>query len=768
MPLYSIQHEGVTKRRFERSLRIALETDADSADAVSAVVRSAVDCTFLETVAGIQSQKVPNGIDGVVTWLAGERLLCGSPALLRHDLRVPGRRSFVAVHLPCLDEMSLLALQPRWFCAGRSRDYWNFDVRISSPGKVSSQAIRAIESNGQPWAKLSRALLAEFEKPGSGIPSLLAMWEARPQLASMLAALVLRNLIVLLIHHRESAQAEQFLELGLKMFPGYAELAYVAALWNFRENRISRAVPYLEKAKSGDRGFLGSGGENTYRADWLMGLVALRVGNQGMAFDHFRRGLLSQPMFSPAVEELLKLRLPPRLVAAHQWEFCHAARRDPRLLGKVLDFLSVHRLFDPARQLIQAVPMDEASKEMLHDRLRAAGTAQLARKSDDVQRGILFSGPFFEHTSLGRINREVAASALSCSQWDVRLEPISCSSQFSRLFPKGDLLEPAVLRPLSGLDLTIRHQWPSDFGRPATGKLAVILPWEYGSVPRVWVREIESNVDELWVPSQFVRDVFRRSGVNGTAIEVIPNGFDPATFTPEGPVSRPQGCRQFAFLFVGGAIRRKGIDILLDAYQAAFDPGEDVSLVLHISGMGGSYRHNSLTQRLQQFAADPKFPHVQILSNPLDDATLASLYRGCNVLVLPYRGEGFGMPLLEAMACGKAVISTAAGPALDFCSEKVGYLIPAREMAVPDDPPPLGKFAGEFTWFEPDFGELTRTLRHVYEHPEEAANRGRAASKHAHRKYNWDHVTKIYRERIRGLAGAGTISSKISSEVLTR
>jgi glycosyltransferase involved in cell wall biosynthesis len=191
--------------------------------------------------------------------------------------------------------------------------------------------------------------------------------------------------------------------------------------------------------------------------------------------------------------------------------------------------------------------------------------------------------------------------------------------------------------------------------------------------------------------------------------------------------------------------------LLLEAYKEAFDCGDDVSLILNVSGSVGPYQHNSLTQQIQRIATDSRSPHVQLLFESLDDSPLASLYRGCDAFVLPYRGEGFGMPALEAMACGKPVIITEQGPSQDFCSLKTNYLIPAREVDVPDAPPPLGELVGKFTWFEPDFGELVRTLRNVYERREEAAQRGREAAKMVHQEYQWSKITALYRNRVREL-----------------
>ena len=82
---------------------------------------------------------------------------------------------------------------------------------------------------------------------------------------------------------------------------------------------------------------------------------------------------------------------------------------------------------------------------------------------------------------------------------------------------------------------------------------------------------------------------------------------------------------------------------------------------------------------------------------------------------------------------------------------KTAYLIPAREEEVPDDPPPLGELIGEFTWFEPDFTELARTLRHVFEHRDEAAQRGRVAARRVAEEFAWPRIASIYVSRARSL-----------------
>ena len=49
---------------------------------------------------------------------------------------------------------------------------------------------------------------------------------------------------------------------------------------------------------------------------------------------------------------------------------------------------------------------------------------------------------------------------------------------------------------------------------PAVGRLALIQPWEFGAVPREWLAAIQDAVDELWVPSEYVRQMYVAGGVD--------------------------------------------------------------------------------------------------------------------------------------------------------------------------------------------------------------------------------------------------------------
>ena len=94
---------------------------------------------------------------------------------------------------------------------------------------------------------------------------------------------------------------------------------------------------------------------------------------------------------------------------------------------------------------------------------------------------------------------------------------------------------------------------------------------------------------------------------------------------------------------------RKGVDVLLEAYFDAFDDRSDVSLVLKTF----PNPHNEVAQLLARLRAGHAHPpDVRWIDRDFDDEQLQGLYRLADCYVHPARGEGFGLPVAEAMAAG--------------------------------------------------------------------------------------------------------------------
>jgi glycosyltransferase involved in cell wall biosynthesis len=125
-------------------------------------------------------------------------------------------------------------------------------------------------------------------------------------------------------------------------------------------------------------------------------------------------------------------------------------------------------------------------------------------------------------------------------------------------------------------------------------------------------------------------------------IVVTPNGVG-APFSENGPAAEGR-----YFLHVGNDKPHKNVDVLVDAFAKI----ENASLVL----TGSAFDRFKSRARV-------------VVTGFVEDAELAALYRGAIALVMPSREEGFGLPALEAMASGCAVITSNAAALVEITGD---------------------------------------------------------------------------------------------------
>jgi alpha-maltose-1-phosphate synthase len=207
--------------------------------------------------------------------------------------------------------------------------------------------------------------------------------------------------------------------------------------------------------------------------------------------------------------------------------------------------------------------------------------------------------------------------------------------------------------------------------------------------------------DRIFVASSITQKSLLDFGIKPEKISMIPYGAPLDYFHPQ-----PKPDKAFRAIYVGRLEPRKGIHYLLKAWQSLQLKQAELLLV----GIN-EFPAGWLEQYRDTFRYISSVPH----------ASLNEYYSSANVLVFPSLVEGFGLVLLEAMACGIPVITTAntAGP--DIVTDGVeGFIIPIRDVEA-----------------------LQEKLEWCYRHPQELAQMGQAARQRAE-QLTWS----LYRQKL--------------------
>jgi hypothetical protein len=195
--------------------------------------------------------------------------------------------------------------------------------------------------------------------------------------------------------------------------------------------------------------------------------------------------------------------------------------------------------------------------------------------------------------------------------------------------------------------------------------------FEATEAPEVWIKYC-NMMDELWVPTNWDREKFRKAGVN-VPIYVIYQGVDPNYFHPNYAPMSTDAKESFKFLVNAAWFPRKNLRNLIVAFQSEFNKGEDVCLIVKTIDLG---LNRGIKNELADIPSHPDSANVYVKEEELPDYQLPSLYTMSDCFVLPTRGEGWGLPLFEALACGVPVITTGYGAPFETLKDKNGKPYP--------------------------------------------------------------------------------------------
>jgi hypothetical protein len=235
--------------------------------------------------------------------------------------------------------------------------------------------------------------------------------------------------------------------------------------------------------------------------------------------------------------------------------------------------------------------------------------------------------------------------------------------------------------------------------------------WELERIPREWLEPL-ALLDEIWVPSEFVRRAFAASGVSLPCRVVPPRLDPPASVRPDrGRFGIPSGVFAvlFAFSLRSGVVRKNPM-AAVRAFLKAFPDESDVCLVLKISDV--DVEAAAWQAFHGEIGDDPRFVFV---TEFLTDLEMWSLFASIDVVLSTHRAEGFGMIPAQAMLSGRAVIATGWSGNLDFMTPDNSILLPYTLVRVDDVDE---RYVIEGTgWAEVDEDAAAAALRRLYGDP---------------------------------------------------
>lgn len=271
---------------------------------------------------------------------------------------------------------------------------------------------------------------------------------------------------------------------------------------------------------------------------------------------------------------------------------------------------------------------------------------------------------------------------------------------------------------LDGPGILFRNAWPPNFEPPLPGLVYIHQQaFEFQGIPSPWIEPLNNFTHEVWVPSEYNAQAFENSGVRHEKITVLKHGVEFGKFNVSlRPLPLPS-TKGFKFLFNGGLLPRKGIDVLLNAYTRAFTAVDDVALIVH-----SVYGDDFYLEEILACQKNPNAPEVVLFQDDLSHLEMIQLYKASNVYVSPYRSEGFGLTVLEAMAMGLQIIVTDFGPSTELCPKDVAACLLIDADAAQCMIKPCGKMSlfgmptlEQASWAEPKVKSLKWRLQEAFQ-----------------------------------------------------
>lgn len=303
---------------------------------------------------------------------------------------------------------------------------------------------------------------------------------------------------------------------------------------------------------------------------------------------------------------------------------------------------------------------------------------------------LIFSAPVLTASGYGVHARQLLAALRDADEFDICVESLRWGETPFLTGPEFDWIKDLAAKTIhTDPQISIQVTIPNEFKRRAPISIGVTAGIEVDRVSPQWLLKCNSEVDFVIVPSEHSRTAFlvEYQAQDGAKLRlerpifVVHEGVDTKIYRPNlalSPLLDDLGVPSKNFVFTGLGLDkangrdRKNVTRLIEWFCKAFPNNDRVGLILKVAIVNGSTVDFEIVKRriaeIKKLAGAGDLPKIFLIHGRVPDEKLSEIYNDPRVMAMVSltHGEGFGLPLIEAAACGLPVMATDWSGHLDF------------------------------------------------------------------------------------------------------
>lgn len=365
---------------------------------------------------------------------------------------------------------------------------------------------------------------------------------------------------------------------------------------------------------------------------------------------------------------------------------------------------------------------------------------------------IKFVGSALDYSGYGEANRN---DIMALNTTDVGIT-VSCpryTLELADFGRAGEIVSSLINKPLD-YQIVMLHTTPNVYplymekDKYHIGRVF----WETDKLPLEFAKNVDL-LDEIWTGSESNAQAIRNAGVT-KPIYIIPQAIDTANVSVEP--YKIDHTDTFKFYSMFEWTERKNPNVLLEAFWKEFQKGEKVSLTIK------TYLDNFTPEKKREIDQLVKmskkkcqletYPPVYMFRNLMDKHQIYRFHKTFDCFVSGHRGEGWGLPQMEAMLMAKPIISTGYGGIHEYIEDSInGFLLPYKMVKLDENSRNKQWYTQDQSWADVNVSDMRAKMRYAYENRGIAKDIGLNAQKLIKEKFSYKTVGNLFKKRLESI-----------------